>query len=314
MEKKQSTKLKKIGKLLLKVVIGSVVVIAVLLTGIFAAHRLSLRSEAKKIEDYGQKLKVFDSTMNVVVDGKGPETIVLLTGFGTASPRLDFTPMIDELTDKYRVVTIEPFGYGLSGETERPRNLETMAEEIHEVVTQLDLDHFILMGHSISGLYSLEYVNQYPGEVTAFVGIDSSVPKQPWPGYNSAPMDVLAKAGIMRAFLKVAGSETPKNEAEAHRSQQMHMITMKITGNKTLAREATSLSQSFVDAQQLAFPKELPVLLFADKGSAVKDWAELHQEQADSVDKGKLVLLKGSHYLHHTQAKRIAEEMAQFLN
>lgn len=313
MEKKQGTTLKRIGKTFLKIIIGIIVVIGILLAGIFTAHRLSLRSEAKKIEDYGQKLAVFDGTMNVAIDGEGPETVVLLTGFGTASPRLDFTPLIDELTEHYKVVTIEPFGYGLSSQTGRERNLENMAEEIHEVVKQLKLEHFILMGHSISGLYSLEYVNQYPGEATAFVGIDSSVPKQPWPGYNSVPMDLLAKSGIMRAFLKISGGEKPKDEAEAHRSEQMHMITMKVTGNETLAREATSLSNSFVEAQQLAFPKDLPVLLFADEGSAVKDWTELHQEQVDSVTNGKLVLLEGSHYLHHTQSKRMAEEMEQFL-
>jgi len=91
------------------------------------------------------------------------------------------------------------------------------------------------------------------------------------------------------------------------------MITMKVTGNKTLNREATSLSNSFKDAQKLAFPKDLPVLLFADENSAVKGWTELHQEQANSVDKGKLILLPGSHYLHHTQSKRIAAELESFL-
>lgn len=34
----------------------------------------------------------------------------------------------------------------------------------------------MLMGHSISGLYGLDYVNKYPDEVSAFVGLDSSVP------------------------------------------------------------------------------------------------------------------------------------------
>ena len=34
------------------------------------------------------------------------------------------------------------------------------------------------MGHSISGIYGIDYVNKYPNEVSAFVGIDSSVPTQ----------------------------------------------------------------------------------------------------------------------------------------
>ncbi|MDR2282853.1 MAG: alpha/beta hydrolase, partial [Sphingobacterium sp.] len=290
MDKNRPSLLKRISKVFLKTAIGIVATIAILLIVTFVIHRINLSSEADKIEGYGQKIKVFDGTMNTTIDGHGADTIVLLTGFGTASPRLDFETLISELEKKYTVVTIEPFGYGLSSETNRERSLNNMAEEIQEVVKQLNLNRFILMGHSIAGLYSLAYVNKYPGKATAFVGIDTSVPKQPWPGYNSAPMDFLAKAGVMRAFLKFFGNEKPKDESEVHRYEQQHMITMKVTGNKTLNREATSLSNSFKDAQKLAFPKDLPVLLFADENSAVKSWTELHQEQANSVDKGKLIL------------------------
>jgi len=93
----------------------------------------------------------------------------------------------------------------------------------------------------------------------------------------------------------------------------MHMISMKITGNETIAREASSLSSSFKKSQELSFPKDLPVLLFIDNNSPVKGWAALHQEQANSVHNGKLIPLPGTHYLHHTQSKRIAEEIEQFL-
>lgn len=313
MDKNRPSLIKRISKIFLKTIIGMVVIIAIVLVTTFVIHQINLSSEADKIEDYGQKIKVFDGTMNTTIDGHGADTIVLLTGFGTASPRLDFEPLIRELDKKYTVVTIEPFGYGLSSETNRERSLNNMAEEIHEVVKQLNLNRFILMGHSIAGLYSLTYVNRYPGEATAFVGIDTSVPTQPWPGYNSAPLDFLAKAGVVRAVLTFFGNEKPKDESEVQRFEQQHMITMKVTGNNTLHREAVSLTNSFKDAQKLAFPKHLPVLLFADENSAVKGWTALHQEQANSVDKGKLVLLPGSHYLHHTQSKRIVAELEAFL-
>jgi len=305
--------IKRIAKKLLKIIIGFVAAVSILLMTTFVIHRINLSSEADKIEDYGQKIKVFDGTMNVVIDGHAADTIVLLTGFGTTSPRLDFEPLIRELDKKYTVITIEPFGYGLSSETNRERSLNNMAEEIHEVIKQFNLNCFILMGHSIAGIYSLAYINKYPGEVTAFVGIDTSVPTQPWPGYNSALLDFFAKTGIVRAYFKFFGDEKPTDESEAHRFKQKHMITMKVTGNNTLAKEATSLSNSFQDAQKLAFPKELPVLLFADENSAVKDWTALHEEQANSVTHGKLILLPGSHYLHHTQSKRIVEELESFL-
>ena len=73
-------------------------------------------------------------------------------------------------------MVIEPFGYGLSALTEKERSTENIVSEIHEALQRLQIERYILMGHSISGLYGLDYVNKYPNEVSAFVGLDSSVP------------------------------------------------------------------------------------------------------------------------------------------
>ncbi len=51
--------------------------------------------------------------MNVYIHGQGEETVVILPGFGTAAHALDFKPLIEELSPNYKVVVIEPFGYGL---------------------------------------------------------------------------------------------------------------------------------------------------------------------------------------------------------
>ena len=293
-----------------------VLIIALALGGIFTAHRLSLRSEAKKIVDYGQKLEVFDGTMNVLIEGKGEETIVLLTGYGTASPSIDFKPLIDELKSDYRVVVIEPFGYGLSGQTERERTAENMVEEIHDVVKQLNIDSFILMGHSIAGIYGLNYVNTFPEAVKAFVGIDSSVPNQPWPGFDDRLINFVQKSGIFRLIVKLNPESFMDENMNEESSDQLRMITMKNMGNETVRNELKSLGQSFNSAKSLAFPKEVPLLLFVAEASetSIKGWLELHEQQIENSSKGKVVELPGTHYLHHTQSKEIAEELRKFLD
>lgn len=132
--------------------------------------------EQGKIETYGQSVAVDGKTMNVFIQGEGEETVVLLPGYGTAAPALDFKFLVDELSPFYKVVVIEPFGYGLSDLTEKERSTENIVSEIHEALQRLHIERYILMGHSISGLYGLDYVNKYPEEVSAFVGLDSSVP------------------------------------------------------------------------------------------------------------------------------------------
>ena len=102
-------------------------------------HQVSLKNEAKKIESYGEKIKIYDGEINIVDKGEGEKTIFLLPGPGIASPYLDFKPMINGLKKDYRVVTIEPFGYGLSSQTNRRRSIENIVDEIHQVAQKLKI-------------------------------------------------------------------------------------------------------------------------------------------------------------------------------
>lgn len=150
-------------------ILGGIVAALVLLIGItYVVNVISNGSDKKKIETYGQYVNVEGKKMNVSIQGSGEQTIVLLPGQGTPSPVLDFKPLIDELSPSYKVVAIEPFGYGLSDETDKERTTENIISEIHEAVQQLGLKRYILMGHSITGLYAVSYVNAYPNEVEAF--------------------------------------------------------------------------------------------------------------------------------------------------
>jgi|GEM_PF-4889490 len=73
MDKNRPSLIKRISKILLKSIIGIVVIIAILLFATFVIHQINLSSEADKIEDYGQKIKIFDGTINTTIDGQGAD-------------------------------------------------------------------------------------------------------------------------------------------------------------------------------------------------------------------------------------------------
>ncbi|MEH3090398.1 MAG: alpha/beta hydrolase [Microbacterium arborescens] len=266
------------------------------------------RVEAGRLEDYGQAVEVDGRRMNVLIEGTGDETIVLLPGFGTSSPVLDFAPLTRRLAVDHRVVVVEPFGYGLSDPTDRERTSANIVGEIHDALDTLGIDRYVLMGHSIAGIHALELTARYPDEVEAFVGIDTSVPEQP--GMDAAfPIDLLRAAktlGLSRiatAFGGASGAAFTDRERD-----QIDILTNRNSLADTYLDEMSRIGATFADAEGRRFPAYLPLLLFVvAENPRNPEWAALHENQAATVADGTVIPLAGDHYLHHTQAAAIAD-------
>lgn len=170
------------------------------------------------------------------------------------------------------------------------------------------------MGHSITGLYAVNYAQLYPDEMEGFIGIDSSTPEQPWPGINMTMFDFLKTAGVFRLLINVSpekGLGVPQNHPDF---EQMKLLTMNNMSSRAMKDELQELSNSFPDSRCLTYPKEMPVLLFvADNEMNQKNWLEMHQDQVRGLEKGVLIELPGPHYLHQTQMETIVKETTRFL-
>jgi pimeloyl-ACP methyl ester carboxylesterase len=294
--------------------LAGVVVLTLATTSI--VNVVATNVEAGRLHTYGQLVPVDGKKMNVSISGTGDDTVVLLPGFGTAAPALDFSPLVKELETTHKVVVVEPFGYGLSDKTDKPRTTANIVSEIHEAVASLDIDRYTLMGHSIAGIYGLDYVNKYPKEVTAFVGIDSSVPDQPGMD-KKLPVGAMKAAkffGVTRVVTELAGDPYAGFPYSADTKDQMKILSLRNTSSDTYSDEMSRIGSNFADAKGETFPKTTPVLLFAQADNkSVEGWLPLHEEQAASVDHGEVVKLDAEHYLHHTKSKEIAADYSAFM-
>ncbi|WP_440959992.1 alpha/beta fold hydrolase [Paenibacillus nitricinens] len=308
--------MKKALFLLLKVVVVIIVLIVVFLATVFTVNVVSNKLEKGKIESYGQLIPVDGKNMNIMIQGQGEETVVLLPGFGTAAPGIDFKPLVDELSPFYKVVVIEPFGYGLSDITEKERTVDNIVSELHEALQQLKIDRYILMGHSISGIYGLDYVNKYKNEVSAFVGIDSSVPAQgAGEALPTAALKSLKQSGFFRLLVKIDPNQILSPNVDDKTKEQNRMITLKNMMNPNIINEAEHFPSNFKATETLKFPKDLPVLFFLVKDTTdVEGWEALHEDQIKDSLQGKMILLEGDHYLHHTRSKEIVQNFRSFMN
>lgn len=117
----------------------------------------------------------------------------------------------------------------------------------------------------------------------------------------------------MRLLVKLNPAQivTPSDDEET--KEQNRMISLKNMMNPNIISEAEHFKSNFKATETLNFPKELPVIFFLVKDNTdVPGWESLHKEQIKDSLHGKLMLLDGEHYLHHTRSKDIVENFRSF--
>ena len=200
-----------------------IILIAVVILTI--RHYFKCKSDRKIFADaYGEYFETSggERINYTFYDSSSDDVAVILPGYGCSTAHYEFDTFADKLKDDYKIIIVEPLGVGLSDGTTKKRTVENYCEELHELMQYLEYDKYTIIGHSIAGLYSLYYANQYTDEVEAFIGIDASVPHQtdnaPWiakPKNTRMLYKVIrvafVKTGIERLLTELSFDETITN-------------------------------------------------------------------------------------------------------
>jgi pimeloyl-ACP methyl ester carboxylesterase len=196
-----------------------------------------------------------------------------------------------------------------------------MTKELHEAILKLGLNDYYLMGHSISGLYSVSYMDQYPNEVKGFIGIDSSVPTQDLPedmGSNFV-FKAIDFLGVYRLATVLSSNVLPESYDDFCSDEEIKSIKA-ITGsrmnNKSILSEMNEMINNFETVREIPVNEDIPVLIFLSEESIDSDgrWLEFHDDYYQENKFYERKILQGSHYLHHSQAPAIATYVNDFIN
>jgi pimeloyl-ACP methyl ester carboxylesterase len=107
----------------------------------------------------------------------GSPTVILEAGAGMASPSWAWVQSVVGATT--RVCAYDRAGYGWSDPSPMPREAQQVAHELHTLLNRAAIaGPYVLVGHSIGGMYVRVYAAQYPDEVAGVVLVDSSHPDQ----------------------------------------------------------------------------------------------------------------------------------------
>jgi pimeloyl-ACP methyl ester carboxylesterase len=107
------------------------------------------------------------------VNGSGSPTLVFVHGF--SCDRTFWSSQISFFSNKYHVVSLDLAGHGKSGEGNRIWNMENYGKDVAAVCNHLELDSFILIGHSMGGAVIVEAANLIKNEAQALIGVDSII-------------------------------------------------------------------------------------------------------------------------------------------
>ena len=304
------------------------VVVAILIIWNFICKR----TEQSKIEAaYGNTVEINGHDIVISIEGEENETtIILLPGWGSASPVLEFLPLAKELSKDFRVITIEPFGYGLSDQSGEERKINLVVEELHECVQKLGCSQYYLMAHSLSGLYSLYWANAYPQEVQGFIGIDPSVPKQsdeePFP-VSMVTLNRLSayfqKASNVLGITRISSIGHPEKAVYADVSysyskselEVFRILSMDFAYNDDIMNELEYMDDNLESVRDMKFPSNIPVLQFVsgDNCDLLESWELLQKEVITETDRSEVLRLEGGHYLHFERKDEIVKKIRDWL-
>ena len=296
-----------------------VIVLVSILLVIYVYNRIKIKQEEPLLANpLGQMVEVDGHMMCVYEEGEGEHTLLFLSGSGTAAPILDFKSLYSLLKDNYHIVVIEKFGYGFSDVVDVERSFDTILSQDREALEKAGIEGpFVLCPHSMSGLESIMWAQDYPDEVEAIIGLDMVLPRT----YDEFDFDgvfrfeklaVLARElGIVRFYYSDSSlpAALSKEEKELYRS-----IACRKAVNVDVINEGLSITEAVREIDGKPKP-DMPMLMFLSDGKEVKgtNWIENHYDYVSDLTDAKVVELGCGHYVHNFMQDRIAEDIKEFI-
>src|SRR4051794_34336294 len=233
---------------------------------------VALAHDSRTIAMPGQLYDVGGHRLHMHCTGTGSPTVVLSNGTGEISSSwARITPTIAATT---RVCAYDRAGQAWSDDAPHPQDSRAIATDLHALLNAAG-EHgpYVLVGHSLGGVYAMTFAAQYPSDVAGMVLLDSSTPEQftALPDYPSAYrmiqrtygiLPTVARLGVGRLFSTDAFSSLPQPAAG-----QVRAFGTSSRGLENARDESSTYRKSFREAQALRTLNGKPLVVLTASGS-----------------------------------------------
>src|ERR1700681_112703 len=151
--------------------VGMSLVATIVLLGAAAPFDPSPYVRPQRLVDVGHR------RMNLYCSGSGSPTVVLDSGLGR--DMFDWRLVQARIARRTRVCSYDRAGMGFSDAASSPRSAGAVVTDLHALLRNAGIaPPFVLVGHSIAGLYVRLYADRYPREVAGLVLVDPATEYQ----------------------------------------------------------------------------------------------------------------------------------------
>lgn len=153
------------------------------LLGVSVFHRAQLKKERKILDAAGYRYAKTDGdyALSYLKSGNenGRHIIVALSGMGIHDYSVTLRPMTEYLEPDNLFVYLDRAGYGLSGDTKTPQTTEQVVADYRAALQNAGIQPpYVLMPHSLGGIYATYWESTYPEEIEGVFFLDATQLKE----------------------------------------------------------------------------------------------------------------------------------------
>jgi pimeloyl-ACP methyl ester carboxylesterase len=310
--------------------VGMLIAAAVLLllVGGYFYQRFSSQKDSRKYPPLGKLVKTSRGEVHLLCQGQGDVTVVLEAAQGDSS--LDWAGVHAGVAKFSKVCAYDRPGYGWSSSVSEILTADKIAENLHQALQNGDVSGpYILVGHSIGGIYVRAFAQLFPQEVAGLVLVDSAHENQRFrlPSSTRKQISILkALVLVLRAIVpfgipralgladRMQGENFPDDTRPAAmaRMNQTHFFTAMYNEIKAVELDTDQANPpSDLGDMPLAVLTQggLNPDISADDFEQMKQiWNELQKELTQLSTNGRqLIAHESGHYIHHDQPELVIE-------
>ena len=176
---------------------------------IFISHKVITHFELKYLKEEGiySPVTVGEYDLNVYLYGNenGKHTLVGMSGKGVNTYSMGLKAVVDRFASENRIAVVDRAGYGLSDSTTVPQTVEQVVENYRTALKRSGCNApYILIPHSIGGLYATYWQSVYPDEIEGMFILDGVLVGEEDSFYSNTAYEMfltfICSTGLQRVF------------------------------------------------------------------------------------------------------------------